>query len=72
MKATPSTYHQKVSSLTKTGQVDLFGSQLATRQCYQVNVLPAREEIENARPVKIAWCCEVGFHLEVPSFLLAA
>ncbi|RVX10860.1 hypothetical protein CK203_018344 [Vitis vinifera] len=34
MKAIPSTYHQMVSFLTNDGQVDLYGSQLATRQCY--------------------------------------
>lgn len=43
MKATLSTYHQKVSLFTRAGQVDLFGSQLATRQCYQVNIRPVRE-----------------------------
>ena len=32
----PITYHQMVSYLTKDGHIDLFGSQLATRQCYQV------------------------------------
>ena len=31
MKATSSTYHQKVNFLTKVGQVDLFGSQLTAR-----------------------------------------
>ena len=31
MKFIPSTYHQMVSYLTEEGQVDLFGSQLATR-----------------------------------------
>ncbi|RVW58080.1 hypothetical protein CK203_115213 [Vitis vinifera] len=36
MKAIPSTYHQMVSFLTKDGQIDLFGSQLAARQCYQI------------------------------------
>nr|CAN79366.1 hypothetical protein VITISV_036684 [Vitis vinifera] len=34
MKAIPSTYHQMVSFLTKDGQIDLYGSQLPTRQCY--------------------------------------
>ena len=34
MKAVPSTYHQTISYLTASGQVDLQGSQLATRQCY--------------------------------------
>ena len=36
MKVIPSTYHQMVSYLTKEGQINLYGSQLATHQCYQV------------------------------------
>lgn len=36
MKAIPSTYHQMVSFLTNEGQIDLYGSQLAARQCYQI------------------------------------
>ena len=36
MKAIPSTYHQMVSFLTKDGQTNLYGSQLAARQCYQI------------------------------------
>ena len=36
MKVVPSTYHQMVSYLTNVGQVDLLGSQLAARQCYQL------------------------------------
>lgn len=36
MKAIPSTHHQMVSYITEEGQVDLFGSQLAMCQCYQV------------------------------------
>ena len=36
MKAIPSTYHQVVSFITQNGQVDLYGSQLAARQCYQI------------------------------------
>ncbi|WJZ99756.1 hypothetical protein VitviT2T_018173 [Vitis vinifera] len=36
MKAIPSTYHQMVSFLTKDGQIDLYGSQLVARQCYQI------------------------------------
>nr|CAN61917.1 hypothetical protein VITISV_027490 [Vitis vinifera] len=43
MKAIPSTYHQMVSFLTDEGQTDLYGSQLATRQCYQI----AREVVAN-------------------------
>ena len=35
MKAIPSIYHQTISYLTEAGQVDLQGSQLAARQCYQ-------------------------------------
>ena len=38
MKAIPSTYHQTISYLTTSGQVDLQGSQLAARQCYQLLV----------------------------------
>ncbi|WJZ84532.1 hypothetical protein VitviT2T_004132 [Vitis vinifera] len=36
MKVIPSTYHQMVSFFTKDGQIDLYGSQLAARQCYQI------------------------------------
>ena len=36
MKTIPSTYHQVVSFLTKDGQIDLYNSQLAARQCYQI------------------------------------
>ncbi|RVX18141.1 hypothetical protein CK203_004370 [Vitis vinifera] len=35
MKVIPSTYHQMVSFLTNEGQTDLYGSQLAARQCYK-------------------------------------
>ncbi|RVW43991.1 Transposon Ty3-G Gag-Pol polyprotein [Vitis vinifera] len=45
MKAIPSTYHQMVSFLTNEGQTDLYGSQLAARQCYQI----AREAVANQR-----------------------
>ena len=38
MKAVPSTYHQTISYLTTSGQVDLQGSQLAGRQCYQLSM----------------------------------
>ena len=37
MKAVPSTYHQTISYMTESGQVDLQGSQLAARQCYQLS-----------------------------------
>ncbi|XP_034680117.1 uncharacterized protein LOC117910172 [Vitis riparia] len=36
MKAIPSTYHQMVSFLTEDEQINLYGSQLAARQCYQI------------------------------------
>ena len=36
MKFIPSMYHQMVSYLMDEGQIDFLGSQLATRQCYQV------------------------------------
>ncbi|XP_034709005.1 uncharacterized protein LOC117932077 [Vitis riparia] len=35
MKVIPSTYHQRVSFITRDGQVNLYRSQLAVRQCYQ-------------------------------------
>ena len=38
MKAVPSTYHQTISCLTESGQVDLQGSQLAAWQCYQLSL----------------------------------
>ncbi|XP_034678873.1 uncharacterized protein LOC117909081 [Vitis riparia] len=43
MKVIPSTYHQMVSFLTKDGQINLYGNQLAARQCYQI----AREQLLN-------------------------
>ncbi|RVW51654.1 hypothetical protein CK203_066700 [Vitis vinifera] len=44
MKAIPSTYHQMVSFLTNDGQIDLYGSQLAARQCYQIARAGANQE----------------------------
>ena len=38
MKAVPSTYHQTISYLTEFKQVDLQGSQLIARQCYQLSL----------------------------------
>ena len=38
MKAVPSTYHQTIRYLIESGQVDLQGSQLAARQCYQLSL----------------------------------
>ena len=43
MKEVPSTYHQTVSYLTESGQVDLHGSELTARQCYQLP-LQGREQ----------------------------
>ena len=36
MKVIPSTYHQMVSFLIEDGQIDLYDSQLAAHQCYQI------------------------------------
>ena len=44
MKVVPLTYHQMVSYLTNDGQVDLLGSKLATRQCYQLSMQEHRGE----------------------------
>lgn len=44
MKFIPSTYHQMVSYLTEDGHINLYGSQLVARQCYQV----AREAGSNS------------------------
>ena len=38
MKAVPSTYHQTISYLTASGQVNLWGNYLAARQCYQLSM----------------------------------
>ena len=48
MKAVPSTYHQTISYLTASRQVDLQGSQLAARQCYQLSI-KEREQGECSR-----------------------
>ena len=52
MKAVPSTYHQMVNYLIDVGQVDLLGSQLATRQCYQLSMggTKREEELRNPSP----------------------
>ena len=42
MKVVPLTYHQMVSYLTNVSQVDLLGSQLAVKKCYQLSM---REQI---------------------------
>ena len=38
MKAVPSMYHQTISYLTASGQVDLQGSQLVAQQCYELSL----------------------------------
>ena len=45
MKVVPSTYHQTINYLIVSGQVDLQGSQLAARQCYQLS-MQGREQGE--------------------------
>ena len=50
MKVIPSTYHQTVSYLTNTGQVDLLSNQLDTRQCYQLSVREQRGEKSSESP----------------------
>ena len=45
IKAIPSTYHETISYLTTSGQVDLQGSQLTARLCYQIS-LQGREQSE--------------------------
>ena len=54
MKAVPSTYHQTISYRTTFGQVDLQGSQLAARQCYQLSVQEReKDETSNSSPLEI-------------------
>ena len=54
MKAVLSTYHQTISYLTASGQVDLQGSQLAARQCYQLSVQEREKgETSNSSPLEI-------------------
>ena len=45
MKAVPSTYHQTISYMTASRQVDLQGSQLVAQQCYQLS-MQGREQGE--------------------------
>ena len=45
IKAIPSTYHETISYLTTSGQVDLQGSQLIAWLCYQIS-LQGREQSE--------------------------
>ena len=50
MKAVPSTYHQSISYLTASGQVDLLGSQLAARQCCQLSVKEREQGESTSEP----------------------
>ena len=50
MKAIPSTYHQTISYLAEFGQVDLQGSQLAARQCYQLSLQEHEQSECSAEP----------------------
>ena len=52
MKAVPSTYHQTISYLTESGKVDIQGSQLAARQCYQLSLWEcAQADISREAPL---------------------
>ena len=54
MKAIPSTYHQTINYLNASGEVDLQGSQLATRQCYQLSVQECeKDETSNDSPPEV-------------------
>ncbi|XP_034681044.1 uncharacterized protein LOC117910982 [Vitis riparia] len=74
MKAIPSTYHQMVSFLTKDGQIDLYGSQLAARQCYQIaqeqSLSPTDKDPPVADPLQTIQILEEGTHLTYISSLL--
>ena len=50
MKVVPSTYHQTISYLTTFGRVDLQGSQLAARQCYQLSMQGRQQEECSSEP----------------------
>ena len=50
MKAVPSTYHQTISYLTEAGQVNLQGSQLAARQCYQTSLQERGQADRSGKP----------------------
>ena len=47
MKAMPLTYYQMISYLTSAGQINLLGSQLVVRQCYQL-LVQEREKNESS------------------------
>lgn len=40
MKVIPSTYHQKESYLMTQRQIDIYGDQMTSGQCYQVTMFP--------------------------------
>lgn len=44
MQVVPSTYHQTLSFFTGWGQTDIWGDQLATRECCTVDVECAKVE----------------------------
>ena len=50
MKVVPSTYHRTISYLTTFGRVDLQGSQLAARQCYQLSMQGRQQEECSSEP----------------------
>ena len=50
MKVIPSTYHQIMSYLTKDGQINLYGSQMAEGQCYQVAWKVGPNDDHGSRP----------------------
>ena len=50
MKAVPSTDHQIISYLIASGQVDLQGSQLVARQCYQLSMQGHEQEKCSSEP----------------------
>ena len=51
MKVVPSTYHQTISYLTESGEVDLQGSQLAARQCYQTSLQECGQADRSREPL---------------------
>ena len=50
MKVVPSTYHKTINYLTASGQVDLQGSQLAARKCYQLSMQGREQEECSSEP----------------------
>ena len=57
MKVIPSTYHQMVSYLIKDEQINLYGSQLAARQCYQI-ARETRSAIDREPPTELTGAME--------------